>query len=176
MIIFNEKKGLIEENAGILLKTKTGYYGTRNLKFSPRVIKNNDSALEISGKLFKSIQQNQNSISLLTLRLLNYTLLKFPIASSYFRKFISKRLFIGSSKVNKNLIHHRIFKFNKNNLQIIDNISCDKEILNAYFVPYLNLIHMASSKYFSNYEYNKIQNKKSNNNKTIYNNIKYYLI
>ena len=175
-IIFNEKKGLVEENAGILLKTKTGYYGTRNLKFPHMVIKNNDSNLDITGKLFKSIQQNQNSITLLTLRLLNFTLLKFPFASSVFRKFISKRLFIGPSKVNKNLSHHRIFKFNESNLQIIDNISCDKEVLDAYFVPYLNLIHMASSKYFSIHKCKKIHNKMNNNKRIIYNKMNYKLI
>lgn len=146
-IVVYRGEHLYYKDAGYLLKRKKEFYGTRNLAINSKLHYSKKTSLKIESSLFKSIHKELTPAKLIVLRILNLTLLRLPYVRDLFRDLLVKLMIVGKPKKNKNIFFRNI-EIQKGYLIITDEFKLKNKFDKIYRALFLNLFHMASSRYF----------------------------
>ena len=153
LIIFRDDT-CVYKNSGILIRDKNNKFWGSQLTNGDFISR--DNRFLYKGFLYNSKHQEMNTFQLLTLRILNFSLLKVTILGNIFRRYVVRKLMF--SKSFKRFPFKRLVIITDDKLVVRDCLDFDpKEIKQCFQVPNMSLIHMASSRYsdnnhFLNYE------------------------
>jgi hypothetical protein len=155
--VFNKKtNSLIYEDCGLLGETNGGQVFSNQTTNLKNPVIQDGNVIEISSRCFKISSQIPSPINYLLLRIANLTLMRFRLINEAVKKVLVKLLINKISPIPLRM--NRKFEFQKESIHITNKIQKTGpiQIKSLVYGNRFSTIHMASARYFTPSQLNKI--------------------